>query len=80
MGTSASGIAQIGHEGHSDKTVNFLFPESCLFELNHQTRMAAFPRWNGLKHFNAVTTIKFTDGQSFYDILKVFFLLPHQSL
>ncbi len=32
--------------------------------------MAAFPRWNGIKHFNAVTTIKFTDGQSFYDILK----------
>ncbi len=32
--------------------------------------MAAFPKWNGLKHFNAVSTIKFTDGQSFYDILK----------
>ncbi|KJA12958.1 hypothetical protein HYPSUDRAFT_73169 [Hypholoma sublateritium FD-334 SS-4] len=33
-------------------------------------RMSAFPRWNGLKHFHNVTTIKFTDGQSFYDILK----------
>ncbi|KAJ7145980.1 hypothetical protein C8R44DRAFT_826977 [Mycena epipterygia] len=27
-------------------------------------------RWPGLKHFNQVTTVHFTDGQSFYDILK----------
>ncbi|KAJ7769544.1 hypothetical protein B0H14DRAFT_3116658 [Mycena olivaceomarginata] len=33
-------------------------------------RMRNFPRWPNLKHFNAVTTIHFTDGQSFYDILK----------
>ena len=33
--------------------------------------MAVFPRWSGLKHFNAVTTTHFTDGQAFYDILKV---------
>ncbi|KAK7015802.1 hypothetical protein R3P38DRAFT_3321610 [Favolaschia claudopus] len=32
--------------------------------------MRNFPRWPNLKHFNAVTTIHFTDGQSFYDILK----------
>ncbi len=70
MGASASGIAQIGHEGHSDKTVKCLLSKSRLFELNYQPRMAAFPKWNGLKHFNAVSTIKFTDGQSFYDILK----------
>lgn len=30
-----------------------------------------FPRWSGLKHFNHVTTTHFTDGQAFYDILKV---------
>jgi hypothetical protein len=35
--------------------------------------MKKFPRWSGLKHFNTVTTIKFTDGQSYLDILKV----PH---
>ncbi|KAF9034770.1 hypothetical protein BJ165DRAFT_1604623 [Panaeolus papilionaceus] len=33
-------------------------------------RMAAFPRWSQLKHFNSVTTTQFTDGQAFYDILK----------
>ena len=34
-------------------------------------RMAIFPRWSNLKHFYGVTTTHFTDGQSFYDILKV---------
>ena len=38
---------------------------------HHFTRMANFPRWNHLKHFNSVTTTKFTDGNAFYDILKV---------
>ena len=33
--------------------------------------MRKFPAWNNLKHFNHVSTISFTDGQSFYDILKV---------
>jgi len=33
--------------------------------------MAKFPRWSRLKHFNSVTTTKFTDGNAFYDILKV---------
>ncbi|KAJ7617483.1 hypothetical protein DFH06DRAFT_1062143 [Mycena polygramma] len=32
--------------------------------------MRRFPRWANLKHFNQVTTVHFTDGQSFYDILK----------
>ncbi|KAJ6493758.1 hypothetical protein DFH09DRAFT_1337978 [Mycena vulgaris] len=32
--------------------------------------MREFSRWPGLKHFNQVTTIHFTDGQTFYDILK----------
>jgi hypothetical protein len=36
-----------------------------------QNRMAIFPRWSGLKHFYNVTTTQFTDGQAFYDILKV---------
>lgn len=35
------------------------------------TRMAKFPRWSRLKHFNSVTTTRFTDGNAFYDILKV---------
>lgn len=35
--------------------------------------MRQFPSWNNLKHFNYVSTISFTDGQSFYDILKVDF-------
>ena len=39
--------------------------------LNILCRMAKFSRWSGLKHFNAVTTTHFTDGQAFYDILKV---------
>lgn len=38
-------------------------------------RMAIFPRWPDLKHFNSVTTTHFTDGQSFYDILKVRLML-----
>lgn len=33
--------------------------------------MKHFPRWRGLKHFNEVTTIEYTDGQTFLDILKV---------
>ena len=33
--------------------------------------MAIFPRWNHLKHFNSVSTTKFTDGNAFFDILKV---------
>ncbi|KAJ7347985.1 hypothetical protein DFH08DRAFT_867079 [Mycena albidolilacea] len=46
--------------------------------------MRKFARWPGLKHFNEVTTIRFTDGQSFYDILKsvlpcIVQLLPHNS-
>ncbi|KAJ7464184.1 hypothetical protein FB451DRAFT_1352911 [Mycena latifolia] len=32
--------------------------------------MREFPRWPGLKHFNQVTTVRYTDGQAFYDILK----------
>ncbi|KAJ7655541.1 hypothetical protein B0H17DRAFT_956309 [Mycena rosella] len=44
--------------------------------------MREFARWPGLKHFNQVTTIHFTDGQTFYDILKsvlpcIVQILPH---
>jgi hypothetical protein len=47
----------------------FFFPFDS--DSNILCRMAIFPRWSGLKHFNAVTTTHFTDGQAFYDILKV---------
>lgn len=35
--------------------------------------MRNLPRWRNLKHFNHVTTIEYTDGQTFLDILKVQF-------
>ncbi|KAF8214604.1 hypothetical protein K438DRAFT_1562992 [Mycena galopus ATCC 62051] len=46
--------------------------------------MRKFARWPGLKHFNEVTIVHFTDGQSFYDILKsvlpcIVQLLPRNS-
>jgi hypothetical protein len=37
--------------------------------------MRNFPTWSSLKHFNHVSTISFADGQSFYDILKVYLIL-----
>ncbi|KAJ6453504.1 hypothetical protein C8R45DRAFT_1192699 [Mycena sanguinolenta] len=40
--------------------------QKCAFAEN----MRRFPRWPGLKHFDEVTTTHFTDGQSFYHILK----------
>lgn len=33
--------------------------------------MSEVPRWHGLKHLKNVTTIDFTDGQTYLDILKV---------
>lgn len=33
--------------------------------------MRLFPRWRGLKHFNEVTSIEYTDGRSHFDILMV---------
>lgn len=33
--------------------------------------MRQVPRWPGLKHHNHVTTIEYTDGQGYLDILKV---------
>ncbi|KAJ7768112.1 hypothetical protein DFH07DRAFT_1008731 [Mycena maculata] len=46
--------------------------------------MASMPPWAGLKHFSHVTTIEYTDGQSFFDILKCILpcivqLLPKKS-
>jgi hypothetical protein len=35
--------------------------------------MRNYPRWSGLKHFNTVASIHFTDAQQFLDILKVSF-------
>ena len=40
--------------------------------------MRNVPRWRGLKHFDHVTTIDFSDGQAFFDILKVSFAALQQ--
>jgi hypothetical protein len=32
--------------------------------------MRNFPRWRGLKHFNNVATLEFTDANQFRDVLK----------
>jgi hypothetical protein len=37
--------------------------------------MRNYPRWSGLKHFNAVTSVRFTDAQQYVDILKVGFII-----
>ena len=42
--------------------------------------MAKFPRWSHLKHFNSVTTTRFTDGNAFYDILKVHAIISSSEL
>jgi hypothetical protein len=34
--------------------------------------MGQFPRWRDLKHLSSATTIDYSDGQTFLDILKVF--------
>jgi hypothetical protein len=34
--------------------------------------MAKFPRWRGLKNISSPTTIDYSEGQTFLDILKVF--------
>jgi hypothetical protein len=39
--------------------------------------MRNYPRWSGLKHFNAVTSVRFTDAQQYVDILKVSFIIIH---
>jgi hypothetical protein len=36
--------------------------------------MRQVPRWPDLKHFYNVTTVEYTDGQAFLDILKVRYL------
>ena len=79
MGTSAPGIGRSGDEGCSYQIVGLFYLLQIVghdsWFLIYHTRMGVFPRWNGLKHFYNVTTIKFTDGQSFYDILKVSFFV-----
>jgi len=42
--------------------------------------MRRFPRWPNLKHFNQVTTVNYSDGQSFYDVLKASHLLASVKL
>jgi hypothetical protein len=41
--------------------------------------MKNFPRWRNLKHFNAVATVDFSDGQAFVDIMKVSTFLFEQT-
>ncbi|KAK7034389.1 hypothetical protein R3P38DRAFT_3185238 [Favolaschia claudopus] len=40
--------------------------------------MRKFARWPGLKHFNRVTTVHFSDGETFYHIIKI--LPPNSAL
>lgn len=43
--------------------------------------MANFPRWRGRKHFDAVATVEFTDGEAFETIEKVIvFLIVRHAL
>jgi hypothetical protein len=56
------------------RTINLevsLLMKICYLNTEFRYSMRKFPPWSNLKHFNHVTTIKFTDGQTFYDILKV---------
>jgi hypothetical protein len=55
---------------HISETTLVLDPPDSVID-HRFTRMAIFPQWNCLKHFNSVVTTKFTDGNAFYDILKV---------
>jgi hypothetical protein len=50
------------------------------FVLTLSSSMSNFPRWPGLKHFNSVSNIDFSDGQAFLDIMKVGALLSVQLL
>ncbi|KIJ35457.1 hypothetical protein M422DRAFT_180706 [Sphaerobolus stellatus SS14] len=48
------------------------------------SNMRLMPRWRSLRHFNAVTSIEFGDGNSYRDILKCIIpaltdILPHNS-
>ena len=44
--------------------------------------MRQVPRWPDLKHHNNVTTVEYTDGQGYFDIMKVHFgiITPISSL
>jgi hypothetical protein len=33
--------------------------------------MKAYPRWSGLKHFDNVTNLTFTDAEQYLHVLKV---------
>jgi hypothetical protein len=42
--------------------------------------MANFPRWRDLKHISSPTTIDYSDGQTFLDILKAWWRSSHKML
>ncbi|KAJ6475131.1 hypothetical protein C8R47DRAFT_1293744 [Mycena vitilis] len=46
------------------------------YKLRPLPSMAQFPRWRNLKHLSSPTTIDYSDGQTFLDILKI---LPRNS-
>ncbi|KAF8521655.1 hypothetical protein JB92DRAFT_3275059 [Gautieria morchelliformis] len=37
---------------------------------DYSQNMDKIPRWPGLKHFSSITTLEFSDGQSYFDALK----------
>ncbi|KAF8520305.1 hypothetical protein JB92DRAFT_3285845 [Gautieria morchelliformis] len=37
---------------------------------DYSQNMNKIPRWPGLKHFSSITTLEFSDGQSYFDALK----------
>ncbi|KAF8573745.1 hypothetical protein K439DRAFT_1374478, partial [Ramaria rubella] len=41
---------------------------------NYSQSMQQVPSWTGLKHFESITTMEFSDGQSYFDALKL--ILP----
>ncbi|KAF9491747.1 hypothetical protein BDN71DRAFT_1484072 [Pleurotus eryngii] len=49
-----------------------------LTKLDHQ--MEIFPRWSGLKHFKAITTLSFNDGAKSEDISKCILFAAHNIL
>jgi hypothetical protein len=51
--------------------IKLLTVQTCPVYSRHTGSMNSVPRWRNLKHFPNVTTVEYTDGQAFLDILKV---------
>jgi hypothetical protein len=65
-------------ERHPRTEVSYTSSVICIWYELIPCSMREFSRWPGLKHFNQVTTVPFKDGQSFFDILKVWDLVCFQ--